>query len=432
MTPTASPSLVPLLDDPALRVLAPGAGPYPGDVVAHDAAPVARVSAVDAAPMWHARGEHVAGVQELVRTSEGHAVLLPLCTETVAEVLTRRAAAGEALRRGEVVTLAVSILRGTAAECDAHGADACSGRWWLAEDGTPLFVHDAAGAAAAPAAAQELQSILDAGAADAETDVVVAVTGAIAAIDDAERRASVLAAVEADLFALGSAEAIRVEPTARRRTARRSSALAPETLAPPERRTWRRLADAADAGVAQMASDAITQAWRFLRRGERRRPRSRRAVVMLAAAAGALVLAAGLLWPTGSDPAAIDATGVPAAPAVDTTGAPPAAAASPAPDPPDPVTATAEVLEAIRACGDDSGCRRALQDADRAVSLDGAAFAASDARTLTLRDDLGGLVLLRADDTTGERPPQIVEMVRTSEKWLLRDIHDVAQQPGAG
>jgi hypothetical protein len=103
----------------------------------------------------------------------------------------------------------------------------------------------------------------------------------------------------------------------------------------------------------------------------------------------------------------------------------------------DPVPAVAAVLDAARDCAGESACVRPFLDEDSALwqegsdlHEDGAAFGDAASRRLTLLDDVGGLVLVRADDTSGARPSQIVAAVRGEKKWLLRDIHDVAQQPG--
>ncbi|MDF2555718.1 MAG: hypothetical protein K0R60_1613, partial [Microbacterium sp.] len=103
----------------------------------------------------------------------------------------------------------------------------------------------------------------------------------------------------------------------------------------------------------------------------------------------------------------------------------------------DVIASAGALLDELRGCDADVDCWRALMDEDSALLVDaedprwqGAAFATTETRRLTLLDDVGGLVLLRAEDVTGDRAAQVVAVVRGEEKWVLRDIHDVAQHPG--
>jgi hypothetical protein len=169
-------------------------------------------------------------------------------------------------------------------------------------------------------------------------------------------------------------------------------------------------------------------------------------MLLVACACGALVLAAGLLWPGGDDaPGGADNVAVPSTSA--TTASEEAEQSAPTPEvgagdapvaPDDDVIASAgALLDELRGCDADVDCWRALMDEDSALLVDaedprwqGAAFATTETRRLTLLDDVGGLVLLRAEDVTGDRAAQVVAVVRGEEKWVLRDIHDVAQHPG--
>ena len=418
MSPDASTTLLALLDEPVLRVIPPGTGPFAGEVVAHGCGPAVRVDAATAVALWRARGEHVASALDVVRTSSGHAVVMPQCVESIAALATRRAAAGAPLSPGEVVTLAVSVVRGTLAEHEAHGRGRCRGRWWLSEDGTPLFLHDDdAGDDASSAGGEALRAIQASCGTDGAT--ADALHSAVAAVEDPDRLAQAAASVEEGLFALAPAAPVRTQVPGRRR---RSGEPIGAVGAAGDRPAWRRLADAADGGVAEMVSEALTQLWRAVRRGGRPSRGSRHRVVLLPGACGALVLAAGLLWPGATEEATPPAPRASPEPTV-------ADVAVPSPET-DAVAAAAGVLDAIRACGDDPVCVRPLQDQGAVIGREGAAFAEAAARTLTLLDDVGGLVLVRANDSTGTRPAQIVEILRTDEKWVLRDIHDVAQHPG--
>ena len=59
----------------------------------------------------------------------------------------------------------------------------------------------------------------------------------------------------------------------------------------------------------------------------------------------------------------------------------------------------------------------------------GAVDLAADERSIALLDDFGDLAVLRVEGRAGEGGSQLVVIVRQDGKWLLRDVHDVAQQP---
>jgi hypothetical protein len=417
--------------------------------VAREGGPAALVpsSALTASgALWSAGGEHVAGIAEVVRTAEGHAVVVPLCTRSIADLAAERGAAGQSFHPGEVVTLVVSLLRGVLSESSAHGIPLCRGEWWLDGEGAPRFVHDDAGVPADEAAVLAVHAVGRACGQDAAT--VDALDHAARGLADVERLSSSSAVLETELFALAVPEPVGVQVLARRGRTRVAASAAPEPAARP---AWRRLADAADAGVAEMFSQAATSLWHMLRHRPPREGRPRRGKLLVACACGALVLAAGLLWPGGDDApggsvgGAID--GDVAVPSASTTASVEAGQSSPTPEagsggtpaaPDDDIVVSAgALLDEIRGCDADIDCRRPLLDEDSALLVDaadprwqGAAFATTEARRLTLLDDVGGLVLLRAEDVTGARAAQVVAVVRGEEKWVLRDIHDVAQHPG--
>ncbi|WP_159500789.1 hypothetical protein [Microbacterium sp. 18062] len=427
--------LLPLLEEPVLRIVPEGTGPYPGEIVSWDgrAAVAVPVADLDGTELWKADGEHVAAPWELVRTPTGLAVLLPPCGQSVADLAARRAAGGHPFAPGEVVTLVVSILRGSLAEHGMHPDPACRGRWWMSEDGTPLFVHEPGAQDDPTTAADRALRAIEAACEAEDTSVGPVIGRAREAVADPERLDSAVPALEDALFASAAPAAVGTQLLARRGAIARP--VAEDPIEPGERRAWRRLADAADAGIAEMASEALTSLWRSIRNRPRSRPRNRRGALMLAAAAGALVVAGGLLWPaddaadggpgTGpdsgvSEPSASDA-GTVTDPAVDLEETA---------EDGDVVVAAGALLESLRGCGGDADCLRELRDQEGAVPQDGAAFAESSSRRLTLLDDVGGLALLRADDASGTRASQIVAIVRHEHGWVLRDIHDVAQHPG--
>ena len=203
----------------------------------------------------------------------------------------------------------------------------------------------------------------------------------------------------------------------------------------PPRPLWQSLVGRVDADLADTVSRATTAVWRRLRTPTR----SRRAPLLVGAAVAATVLVGGALWPSAGGVASADhpsseATGSSTAPA-SAAGARAEAgpsAATPMPSEPaaDDVTAvTAALLDARRTCAGDPGCLREVV-ADPAVPLGaGVIDAPSAQRSLTLLDDFGDIAVLRVDAVDGALPAQLVVVVRQDEKWLLRDVHDVAQQP---
>ncbi|MFS0852002.1 hypothetical protein [Microbacterium sp. 179-I 3D4 NHS] len=200
--------------------------------------------------------------------------------------------------------------------------------------------------------------------------------------------------------------------------------------------------------------------------GERRRRRPR---LLLAGAAAMIVLVGGLLWPgggsddsaVGAAPAPIDApsTGAPGTgtPELDARpGAPDDAADTVADDgadggqtsegeqtASDPVHAVEGLLAALRACEDAPG-----------ASCDGVAVPEATALLPELRelahsrpatalvDEYGDVAVVRLTPAqevptedggsaiTAASAPRVVVIVRVEEKWLVRDVYDVADQPG--
>ena len=123
-------------------------------------------------PGWQARGHHILAVHDVVRTVRdaaesgadgaetigptddtvpGHEAVLAWCVERVDAFLARRDSGGAELTAGEIVTIVVSLIRGSVASRGTR----LTGVWWLTHDGTPTFVcAQADGAAQADDAAR--------------------------------------------------------------------------------------------------------------------------------------------------------------------------------------------------------------------------------------------------------------------------------------
>ena len=50
-------------------------------------------------------------------------------------------------------------------------------------------------------------------------------------------------------------------------------------------------------------------------------------------------------------------------------------------------------------------------------------------REIQVLDDFGGVAVVRVSDSRGEDADQLVVIARRDDSWLLRDVHDVTQQP---
>ena len=66
--------------------------------------------------------------------------------------------------------------------------------------------------------------------------------------------------------------------------------------------------------------------------------------------------------------------------------------------------------------------------ADRSAWTAGPIDAPREERTIALLDHFGGVAVLRVDAADGAAT-QLVVIERRDDEWLLRDVHDAAQQP---
>jgi hypothetical protein len=159
----------------------------------------------------------------------------------------------------------------------------------------------------------------------------------------------------------------------------------------------------------------------------------------------AVVVGVGLMWP--SDDGEIARAGEAKAPLSSPSSSPlPAqATTSPAPSPDaSPASGAVEspgvsadeeldavagdLLDRLEACGGDASCRGEIL-MDAASWRPSIEFAPAGRRQLRLLDDFGGVAVLRLDDADGELASQLIVIARQNGEWLLRDVHDVTQQP---
>lgn len=409
----------PLAAPPRLRSVSAGEHPYPGIIVS-GAPPRLWVDADDFrdGPAWRADPDgHLLGPLELARTPAGHAVVLPLCAERLREAVARRAP----LLAGEIVTIGVSLLRG-AREADDLGAT--KGEWWVTDAGRPVLAL--AGEAPWRPATTALFALL---AEDQSADVAGTLKGCSDAVADRRLLARDAEACEDALFALAEAAALGPRLTPMRA---RELALPGEPLddpAPP--RLAETIAQWLDAGLADRVRTALRRRAPVERqpveRGSGGTTR-RRAPWLLGAGLTGVILVAGLLWP---DDAPIGADSVPDA-TPSATGAPAtpdSGAATPTAQEAAPQDDLALLLDDLARCVAAScGATDPREDPGRAVPT-GIASDPGAHRRITLLDEYGGVSVLRVEGAGGDVPPQIVVIVRDDEKWLVRDVYDVADQP---
>ncbi|MFG6445606.1 hypothetical protein ACFXQA_10080 [Microbacterium sp. P07] len=367
-------------------------------------------------PGWGAEGEpHLLAPIDVVRRADGHDVVVPALTERVDAFLVRRADAAAPLSNGEAITLAVSVVRGLAPSLARAGE--IEGEWWLAEDGRPLLVEGVGDVSTGVASAEIIAGI-------GEAFPRSRLGAALRDLADASLHpgfTSAAAEWEERLFGCADPEPLVTQvfgPLRARRLAHETKA----TDEPPPRSLWQRLAFHADADLAAAASDALTVVLHRVRRS-----RSPRRPLQVASGIAGVIVVAGLLWPTGSDdavPTAAVATGVPTHSAT----AEPATTAAPISASPDDLAAvTAELLDRRNACTDTACLAGVLEDPANDLPH-GAIDEAGDRRSVSLLDDLGGLVVVRVDSLQG-LPMQIVTVVETEDGWRIRDVHDVTDAP---
>ncbi|MDQ7877753.1 hypothetical protein Q9R08_07195 [Microbacterium sp. QXD-8] len=383
---------------------------------------------------WDAAPEgHVLAPLDICRRPDGHDVALPVCVERLEEFVGRRGVRMP-LSLGEAVTLGVSVLRGCA---QIAGAPETVGDWWLDDAGRPVLATQSSPRPAREAAAAVLERVtVDASAQRTWRTALHAVTAERMAVRELE-------AAEEALFAIATPEPLSTVSLSPRSAAesglrhhdpaRAGVALPDHEPAPPS--MWHSLVAGVDDDLADTVSRATTAVWRRLRRAERGgKPAPRRAPWLVGGAVAAAVLAGGALWPTASGVATEDpvdvVTPTPSGtdPARDGSPTDQVDAPTDAGSPADLAQVAGALLDARLACGNASDCLASVV-VDAAPLPGGAIDLPAAERALTLLDDFGDIAVLRVDAADGAAPSQMVVILRRDDKWLLRDVSDVAQQP---
>ena len=430
-------------DDDSLRtpyrsvrpVTAPADGPWAG-MLTRLGSGESRVL-VDAATLggawlgWRAAPDgHVLAPLDVVRRRDGHDVALPVCADRVVDFLTRRASAGLRLSAGEAVTLGVSLLRGCSEVLDQPTV---VGEWWLTESGRPVLATES-GAQPAVAGAASLLSQLEACAPDAR-----AWNEAIAAVTSDRALRSELERAEHELFRIADPVPLLTAPSvtrsARDLTTFDRMAVAMDESG-PRAGIWHQLVRYVDGDLADLVSRASVAAWRRTR-APREKPSSRRRPILVGGAAAVAVLAIGLMWPAeGPDPITAGAaeqapaTASPTPQATQATDTPDETSGSvPAGSDDDLAVIAAGLLDRRLACADDPVCLEGVTLNPGLAYPPGAIDQPASGRSIVLLDDFGGLAVLRVDAAGEPQESQLVVIVRSDDEWLLRDVHDAAQQP---
>src|SRR5690606_29284894 len=98
----------------------------------------------------------------------------------------------------------------------------------------------------------------------------------------------------------------------------------------------------------------------------------------------------------------------------------------------DALVAVPPLLDAVATCAAEGAatCPEALTDG-LAAPGDGLAVQGSEASSAALVDDYGDVAVVKLVpvDTDGGAPEQMLVLERREQKWLVRDIYDVAHQP---
>ncbi len=435
--------------------------------------------------------EHIAAPIDVVRRQGGHDVLLPWCTERVSSFLGRRSVGGGGITPGETTTLVVSLLRGL--DELGEGIDGMrTGAWWLTDGGRPVFVLGD-GTDARAGTVEILEQLAERSSDKVLRRATGAIEEALRKVIAQPRLPRRLTeAWEQSMLDVAAPQPLKREIHAAERARDVARAVVPHVSGlheggrrlradrTPSRgsrrgsRAREAIGDAMRSSIGEVLArvDRMrgTQASRTGRQSVRRgrsaeTGKLRRRSLLVAGAAAALVLAGGLLLPEGeasgkgadlsggSGQARASSSPDDASPAASPSviGAPEESEDSaPEGSEPeesaagiDPVAAASSLLRAIadcRAAGDISCADAVSGDAARVMkALDGLPPSAAE-----LVDEYGDVAVVRlasagreggAEGEEGGEEDEssdqtIVVLIRTGEKWLVRDVYDVADQPG--
>lgn len=422
-----------------LRRLAPAEAPYPGDLVAGDPPVVWTSGALWRDDRcWDADGaDHLLAPVDLGQSDDGPIVAVPHCPHRLDEWLGRRTR----LDDGEIVTLGVSILRGSAS---AHERGLERGEWWVTSDGRPVLAG--MGPGDWRETTRDVLSHLVALSPSLLAEVLSDVSGAIAS----PGHAAAMEELEARLFAGAEPAPLVTEFVslpARRLTAHEERTTS-EAASEPRGRLPSALHGFVDHPIVDRLNRLIARTEQPpSARSERARPRTRartpRRPLLVAAAVMAAVLVIGVSWPDG-DTAADGGTATADKPRDDGSSAPTSPPRSSPSDSPATVRAddastgdaleegtstlahtASQLIETYAACA--ATCGTSVVEDPRDTFPRGVANDPDADRTTTVVERYGGVAVLRID--APGHAAQYAVIIRTNDSWLVRDVFDVADQP---
>jgi len=438
-TAPSAPTSAPLTDAyRPIRRISPPEAPLDGVLAAVGERRVLLADvAVAAGAVFAARGrapQHLLAPRDVVRRADGHDLELPWCRERVTRLLDARIAQGRPLAGGEIVTLAVSVLRGTCEAWDDIGPERepMPGRWWLDDEGRPLFAPRPDGGQIA----REAEDLLEQAAAHTRDRVMLRLLGQTReALQRPRRLWRLIGPLEDALleaFASRGIEQPDARP-ARRAMLDEAEIGAAEAFRPPTRGALTAMSESfAGAALADLLGETLDRVRGAVRRvatgaseGGRRLP------LMLGAAVAAAVLGGGLLWPSDMPPADARAPGSGGSSPASGTPAPAPAATTPTPTPiPTPAQRPTAHREDASAAGErlrtaivdcaahgDPLCELVREPGAEAID-DGVLAALAEAGTTRLLDDYGDVAVLRADGPEGRSA--LLQIVRLDGHWMLR------------
>lgn len=423
-----------------LRRLAAGDAPYPGDLVAGDP-PVVWTSGA----LWRddrcwdaSEADHLLAPVDLGQSDDGPLVAVPHCPYRLGDWLDRRTRLGD----GEIVTLGVSILRGSTS-AQMRGVE--RGEWWVTSDGRPVLAG--VGTEDWRQTTREMVAHIVARAPSHLAEVVSDVSGAIASPGSA----SAIEELEARLFAGAEPAPLATEFVSL--PARHLAARADLTRSEGALEHGRRLPPALHGFVDHPIVERLN---RLLTRSdhprsthsERARPRTRartsRRPLLVAAVVMTAVLVIGVSWPDG-DTAADGGTGPADVPRGQASSSPPTSPprsatnddateertdVAPTSDASEERTSTlahtaSQLIETYATCAPTCGAGVVEDSHDTFPS--GVTDAPGADRTTTVVERYGGVAVLRVEAPA--HAAQYAVIVRSNDSWLVRDVFDVADQP---
>lgn len=436
-----------------IRTVDRAEGPFSGALVSHDDGVAVCVDTAELSGWggWaFSDADHVCGVIDVLRRADGHDALVPWCPQRVETFLGRRQAADLPLAPGELGTLVASLLRG-ARELDAGSASAV-GDWWLTGDGRPLFVHGEGGEARARTAALVERVIEHTG----DRATVRVLEEIVAALRERRHHADDDVRWEEHLFTVAAPRALRIDVFAPERAADLGSRRVAQSMPETRRSSRRRERSTLGRERLDVLRSDLTERWHALLshvsppgRGEseadskteaRLPTKGRRRPLIFAGSLAAVVLIVGLMWPEGAETEPANAAQSPPESSRNVAAVPESAQeTAPVEEPSPPVVDGADALAAVPALLDGlASCTEAGAETCPEVLVDGAEAPADgliaqgpDASSASLVDDYGDVAVVKlvpVDENDADAEKMLV-LERHEQKWLVRDIYDVAHQP---